>query len=323
MSANNSDGNQQLKNILSSLKNSVRNSNISQLDLLPQKYKVIFKFNGQESSTILNIDKRYHNITVQNKCIKIGYITTTHEFHSYLEKNSDENRCFDPPLNVRKHGNTNLHKHTMTDALQILATKIRLSMPNYKNGPIQIEDVATIDGIRITPFRLLRGYDGIYEKYGYVGIYDEYNNNLLKNFKDELKELKLNNITGIDNILPDFSNKLDVLQNINLDTKVIDFFRTISFEDEKKTYNKRYGATISSVIYEKIKDDMHFNDDNHPLILILNKNSKKWKKMSKALTIISVEKIQSNISGNRTQSKTKNIVRNKSQIGNNTRKNRK
>jgi hypothetical protein len=278
MSARNSDDTQELKEILA--------------NPLSKKYKINFIFNGKPSSAIFTINKRADGLKVENECIKINYLRrgVKYEFSSMLKKNDEVKRCFEPALNVRRPGNMG-EKHTMTDALQVLASKIKLSMPDYVKGSIEIADTATIEDISITPFRLLRGQDGLYEKYGYGSA-------ALTEFKMGLKELKWSELMSVEDIremLTYFSGLRalsGVLSNIGSEELVVDVLRRISFEDEKATADNKYDASLSYNLYLKIKEHFFsFTAEKDPAILYLDEDSKKWVKMSKAVLITSIETV--------------------------------
>ena len=280
MSRNNSDGERELKDIL-------YNSDV-------KKCKVDFIFNKKTSETVFNIERKPQTLRIYNDCIRITHRLsgTKYEFSSLLKKDNDQKRCFEPSLNVRTRNNTNTEKGTMTDALQILATKIKMSMPNYKEGSIEIADTASIDDVNITPFRLLRGQDGLYEKYGY-------SSDALIEFKTFLKTLtwgKLISVEEIHEMVSYFDKKFDVLHraltNVDPGTLATDVFRRISFEDEKKTLDNKYDASLSFNVYIKIKEHFfNFTEDNDPNVLYLDEDSKEWKKTSKAFSIVSVEEM--------------------------------
>jgi hypothetical protein len=278
MSARNSDDTQELKEIL--------------VNPLSKEYKIKFIFNGKPSSAIFTINKRTNGLTIENECIKIKYLQrgVKYEFSSMLKKNDEVKRCFEPALNVRRPGNTS-EKHTMTDALQVLASKIKMSMPDYVKGSIEITDGATIEDISITPFRLLRGQDGLYEKYGY-------GSSALTEFKRGLKELKWGDLMSVEDIremLAYFAGLgalRDVLSNVSSDELVVDVLRRISFEDEKATADNKYDSSLSYELYSKIKEHFFsFTAEKDPAILYLVEDSKKWAKMSKAVLITSVETV--------------------------------
>jgi hypothetical protein len=297
MSRNNSDGERQLKNIL-------YNSDV-------KKCKVDFIFNKKASETVFNIERNTRGIIIENECIKIKHLLsgTKYEFSSLLKKDNHLKRCFEPALNVRTRNNINTEKGTMTDALQILATKISMSMPNYEKGSIEISDAAAIDDINITPFRLLRRQDGLYEKYGY-------SSDALIKFKTFLKTLtwgKLTSVEEIHEMVSYFAAKFDVLHpsltNVDPDTLATDVFRRISFEDEKKTLDNKYDASLSFNVYSKIKEHFfNFTEDDDPNVLYLGEDSKEWKKMSKALSIVSVEEMPVIKRNNKTRKNRRSII---------------
>jgi hypothetical protein len=272
--------------------------------------KITFEFNGQVSSTLFKVRHDGNSVTVYNKCISITYSLDNglYTFSSSLNKNDNEKMCFNPPLNVKKQGNVNVTKYTMTDALQVLATKIKLAMTGIVDiikgkltnvrGPINIEDAATIKTMSISKYRILRGQDTIYEKYGYkstkLNTLKEYIKSLT--WGDVLDLFATPNVQGI-NVLftkirstPKTVQLKSVLSAINPETPLTEVLNTISFDDEyglrpngiKKT------VTLSEVIYQKIKE-LVLGESVNPLVLTFNENSDEWKRMRDVVRIVSVE----------------------------------
>jgi hypothetical protein len=250
------------------------------------KYKISFIFNKKSSSAIFTVDYKKDKISVENNCIKISY--GQNKFSSLLKKNNAVKKCFEPALNVRKIGNENSEKNTMTDALQVLATKIKLAMGK---GIIEIGDTATIDDISISPFRILRGQDTLYEKYGYES-------EALDEFKKYIKPLTwtgLMKIPGMEKMIRYFSTLgplKEKLGGVTDEMMAIDVFRRISFDDEKATLDNNYDAAFSYNVYTLIKDsEFKFSEDYDPLVLYFNKDSDKWKKISGDIPIVSIERV--------------------------------
>ncbi len=141
-----------------------------------------FKIKGHTYKTLLNttyeddIDLGEPSLVVSSLSKDdIPCISLTHFYHrtkpddnffeSLIQSNSSEKECFQPTL-VSRRGDAPETRLTATDVLQVLATKLRLCFPNHAE-PI-LNDLATVDMVRITPYKVLRGEKGIYEKYGYT-----------------------------------------------------------------------------------------------------------------------------------------------------------
>jgi hypothetical protein len=274
--------------------------------------KIIIQFNGQDSTTLFKVRNDGNSITVYNQCISITYSLDNglYTFNSSLNKNDNEKMCFNPPLNVRKQGNANMTKYTMTDALQVLATKIKLAMTGIVDilkgkltnvkAPINIEDGATIKSMSISKYRILRGQDTIYEKYGYKSPELDKLKAYIKTLTlgDILDLFVMPNAKGIDVLFtkirstPKTVQLKSVLSTVNPETPLTEVLNTISFDDEyglrpngiKKT------VTLSEVIYQKIKD-LVLGESVNPLVLTFNENSDEWKRMRDIVRIISVESI--------------------------------
>lgn len=283
-----------------------------------RKYRIGFTFNGKPTSTVFEIHRVENGIVIENKCISIQFkknVDNMYRFTSTLKKDDESKKCFDPPLDVRRHGNANVNskKHTMTDALQVLATKIKLSMPDVEKLPITIGDVASIDGVSLSPFRIMRGQDTLYEKYGY-------GSEPLKRMKAYVKTLKWGELLAIGdvrNIIHYFTTKFDGLKealDVDSSVAVTAVFSRITMKDEKDTLRNKYDAPLSHIIYDKIEEELFGeNNEDDPLVLQLNENSKEWKKMSEILTIVSVEEVL--VGGGRKTRKRKNLKKNRRTIG--------
>lgn len=330
-----------LKNILSNAIHSSANQAST------TEIKITFEFNGQTSTTLFKVRKDANSVTVYNKCISITYSLDNglYSFSSKLSKNDDEKRCFIPPLNVRKQGNLNAAKYTMTDTLQVLATKIKLAMTGIVDilkgklanvrasanikAPINIEDAATIKTMSISKYRILRGQDTIYEKYGYKSP-------KLDTLKAHIKELKWgdvldlfvahNNAKGINVIFSKIRSTPKTLQlksalaTVNPEIPLTEVLNKISFEDEYglRPIGIQKTVTLSEVIYQKIKD-LVLGEDVNPLILTFNEDSDEWKRMRDIVRIVSVESVPiqiksvqfESVKGGRSSFKRRNTRHNK------------
>ena len=113
---------------------------------------------------------------MKNDCIKIGYVygdetTGIEPYKGSISANSDEKNCFDPVLkgsaaSAFASASAAASGYTATDVLQILKTKIGLLF--WPRKEICIVDIATKGDVAISPFKMIRGGDAIYEKYGYT-----------------------------------------------------------------------------------------------------------------------------------------------------------
>ena len=91
--------------------------------------------------------------TIKNACIDAT------EGDTHISANSQEKACFDPVLYSDPTA-------TMTDVLQVLKTRLALSVPGAP-PMVSLTDAAKKDDVALTEFRLLRGGRPLYEKYGY------------------------------------------------------------------------------------------------------------------------------------------------------------
>ncbi len=190
----------------------------------------------------------------------------------------------------------------MTDALQVLSTKIKLSAPYEMRNPIIIGDTAAIDDVTISPYRILRGGDSLYEKYGYqspsLAEIKEYIRT--KTWGDFLAHDELSEIVGTYRRYKALAPIFDVDEA----TPITDVFKNITFEHEKK-YAGVYDAPISSIFFDTLSAIL-FGEGVSPLLLTLDEKSKNWKHMKNVVTILGVEQIAGG--GSRRRSKTRRRV---------------
>lgn len=181
-----------------------------------------FTFNDIAYTTVFKVSKNSSNFfSITNNCIKIEVkypdYKTSHIIvvKTMINKESESAKCFTPPLPiVRTEGLRN-----STDILQILKTKILIACDMTN---IELIDLARISNeVYISAFNILRGRNGIYEKYGYKS-------DKIDNVKDKLKRLTwgeydvyikqpVKNCTGTD--YPPDSYLPAIMNNINIDSE--------------------------------------------------------------------------------------------------------
>lgn len=257
-----------------------------------KNYTTIFTLSKVKRKFLLKDKNTYPDIYINftNDCIELnidetmkGYITSS------IHKNSSTPPCFEPRLVSEPSDSAN--RITTTDVLQILSTKIKTAI---SPSDIYIQDNAEIDGIRITPFRLLRGGNPLYQKYGYF-------NPDIPNIKDILSRLSGNDLKTIENTTthePLYKTLKDVIHKINKEYNIgIDFndtdslftiMNTISFDMENEIDEYLSLRILDSILthvkfYTTVEDDVYK----------FNKDSPEWKEISKKVCIQFIERIAS------------------------------
>lgn len=145
----------------------------------PLRYKLTFRIDEKIYETIFS----FSDAGVTNNCIELTYWGEL--LQSSLKSNSPSKKCFTPilekvtlPVGI-----------TQTDILQVLSTKLKFAIMDAPR--LSISDIARLpnpvtNSLIITPFsmwRLLRGEDTLYEKYGYT-------HPLLSPARETIKSLK-------------------------------------------------------------------------------------------------------------------------------------
>lgn len=112
--------------------------------------------NGKTYETRFAVEKTAGKLSMSNGCITIE---KRNKPISSIKGNRGETACFEPRLVSEETG------IKTTDVLQVLNTKLKILLSG--GNRIFLTDKAVIKGIRMTPFRILRGDRPFYHKYGY------------------------------------------------------------------------------------------------------------------------------------------------------------
>jgi hypothetical protein len=143
-----------------------------------KKYKLKF----QIDDSIIETEFTYYKDTINDKpahvldntCISLFIYNllmceAPDVFSSFISSDKDKPyKCFTPDVGKEKIINKNNGKtFSITDIIQVISTKLKLSL--CPANILNLIDVATFPGSYslVSRWRLLRGEEGIYEKYGY------------------------------------------------------------------------------------------------------------------------------------------------------------
>lgn len=129
-----------------------------------KKFRLQFSYNGRNYTTQLLARHNANEIQVSNMCLGALFSYELKEFVGNIQADTPELACFDPMLVSNARNNPGI-RTTTTDVLSVLKIKLSLCFP--VDVPIGLSDQAEKDTITLTPFRILRGGDALYEKYGY------------------------------------------------------------------------------------------------------------------------------------------------------------
>ena len=218
-----------------------------------------------------NNGTRKKGTKITNGCIHLFTYTDT-SVGSMISANTKEPSCFTPRL-VSEKG------ITTTDVLQILKTKLTLIHPLLENKQISISDAALIKNketgkdFPITPYRIVRGQLGLYEKYGYK------NEKILK-MRELLKDLKIEDINN------DVKGDIEELSGLSKGP-VIEAMKLINNKDdiEKDNISLKLYYYIEDEINKKFPEDLYIDITDYNL----DEESEEWKLWSQKIVISNVE----------------------------------
>lgn len=210
-----------------------------------------------------------------NECISItiteANVESIPRIDSFIQKNTQERKCFEPVLVSEAGPEGNDKKVTTTDVLQVLKLKLSSIYPSITNPgkTIRVFDEAYIDDIFMTPVRLLRGKPPFYAKYGFENYY--VNNFIIPKLKslkgEDLKGKKIYTILKrtLQSVVEDFDDD-DYLYSIML---------KLSYKLDAKT---GISDTLITSIFGSIPQVYNFNPE-----------SAEWKSSQNKIKLLSFE----------------------------------
>jgi hypothetical protein len=230
------------------------------------------------------------------------------EYQSLIQANTPVHKCFEPILVSNRNNPNPAARYTATDVLLILKTKLQLLIPSPIPIPIELDDLATIQNVRMTPFNVLRGKDPFYKKYGYM--YKD-----LQPLLDQLPTVQWGSIKKGTYVVKQLKNKstvilkfLEVIPSITgkqyADSDlVVDIMKDISFEAESKLNTdtiQKYEPGLLNSIYsnfylsQKILDSIRDTIRGIKIVYnmaTLDPNSAEWQRSSERLQITGFEPV--------------------------------
>jgi hypothetical protein len=249
---------------------------------------------------------------------------------SELRANSETNTCFTPMLKSNRLNPNASKRRSQVDVLFVLIYKLAQLFPNRTETPSKLSDVAFIDNVRMTPFRLLRGELPFYQKYGmfsegYKRLQEILPTVLWGEVKNEtyytytgLKTIASMNALKAEQYTLTFENVIHKLTGKEFpdDTPIIEVMKHVPFELENKNnkellekYEGRNANTAEWLSKHYLSEQMlktialkhgfteyqlyHENVLISIYTLTLDTNSKEWQYWSKTITFLSFEPMQS------------------------------
>jgi hypothetical protein len=254
------------------------------------KLTLKFVYNTKEYSITFDSDSDSHVVRVINTCLHIGYFKKDTKFSSAIETNSPKKKCFEPILKTNSR-NAPEPRTKNIDVLQVLKTKIALCLPN-NDTPIRLFDSARSDNVALSPFSILRGDDGVYEKYGY---YSED----IDAIKDVIRATKWKNIAGSKKDKEEMPVWATIYGGIQMfiestyeenslgellpDTPLTSIMQKISFEIE----NTGTASGVSEQLFEFIAERMGI--DTSYIEYLLNPRSQAWRSWNQKLRFTDIK----------------------------------
>ena len=227
-------------------------------------------------------------IYLRNDCISIAFTSKKTEkpdrnddFFTELEKNDKEEACFKPRLET-------LGPIKTIDVLQVLKTKLETLFPT--TIPLELADAMAVDGIEMSPNRIMRGGDAYYEKYGY-------GSELLEPVKKWIRSLEWGDVSAE---IKDLIHPHLPSADIDPSTKFITIMEGIPLAIFNTWTSKGY-----TNLFEKVHDlflsanGLPNDTYRHKFIFTLDVTSPKWIEWEKTLVFTDVKVLASAAGGAR------------------------
>ncbi len=279
----------------------------------PGKIKISFESGSKKLSTVLNITIENNIYRIKNNCIDIESTIPVANKNAIIKtiiaRNTEERKCFTPILKSNnKRVNESIRRST-TDILQVLKTKLALCIPGVKD--IFLTDAAHGTSTKISDLKILRGEDGLYERYGYKS-------DLFNTFKDLINETKWGDIYDEDiSKIELYIKNLNIINNSNMNnnnnSNISITLGDYILEKTGKTFDD--DLPITEVMKEISNKDDDENDITKYIIEILlsrnegvflgmydftlDKESPEWKKWDSEFKITSFELLEEAAKGGR------------------------
>ena len=212
-----------------------------------RSFKLWFQYLGRPYSTTFEIERTAAHLLVRNGCVKMEFVDKEsaglNPYKGGIWANAPEKACFTPVLVSGNRTVASSPRTSSVDVLQTLKTKIATLFPMFKTHRFCITDVAEKEDVRLSPFRILRGEDGLYEKYGYRSPF-------ITDLKKHVRgltwaDVKMTPIAGNINSILTFINEKEgsakflIGEAIPDATSIVNLLRGVTFADEV-AYNKKY-----------------------------------------------------------------------------------
>lgn len=238
--------------------------------------------NGKVWETTFELfHNKYKATKISNKCIDILF-DKQNTYSSEIQANSKKNPCFSPRLESNAEGAAN--RITTTDLLQVLKMKLSLAHPLNKGKSIQIIDAAEINRVQMTQFRILRGGNPFYQKYGFFSDIITDIQNKIKDFKfGMMNNVTLNDGSPFINRIEEIIKKTDptFIAEEHLEEPLIDILKKILLEQEKDSkFSSRFLLQRMFPEHNKELEEptFHFHEE-----------SPEWQEWNQKIRIINAE----------------------------------
>ena len=214
-------------------------------------------------------------VEIYNPCVYAKLIPGSC-IYSMIRANVREPSCFTPRLESYKSNIVN--RMTSVDVLQVLKTKLFLMIPGVEQ--ISLDDAATIDSVVMTPYRILRGGEPFYTKYGYENsVVQQIQAFLVTLHGSDLLQISEDAVPWHDRIRQILQTDGQTFEDIEPLTEIM---KKISFKTDGETH---ISYNLLNAILQKHAAKFNIPSDFSMNLFQLNKESSQWKEWRQKVVI--------------------------------------
>jgi hypothetical protein len=235
----------------------------------PQRtIQIGFAYHNKAYSLNFISNSNKHIVKLYNECVNLVYDKESEKVSSMISANSAEKKCFEPIL-LTNARNKPGHRIKNIDVLQVLKSKLALCLPT-EGRKLQLYDTAQSGVVGLSSFSIMRGGDGVYEKYGY-------SSEPINEFKKKIPKLRFDQLKtsiqkDIERVYLEYLPEEPLLYN----GSVMEILQKIPFEVENKTI-------VSEKVFNWMIEDAGYENQDKVVTYYLDTESAAWKQWNKKL----------------------------------------
>jgi len=236
-----------------------------------------FVYNNKKYSLNFVSESTEYIVKLYNECVNLEYYRESEKISSMISANSAEKKCFQPILLTNARNKLGPRTKNI-DVLQVLKSKLALCLLS-EGIKVQLYDAARSGFVGLSSFSIMRGGDGVYEKYGY-------SSEPINEFKKKIPKLTFDQLNpstqkDIERVYLEYLPEEPLLY----DGSVMEILQKIPFEVENKTI-------ISEKVFNSMIEDAGYDTEEKVVTYYLDTESSAWKEWNQKLLFTDIEIVE-------------------------------